>query len=154
MIATRLNLASRRFGAHGYVSQREAARSIGTALSLLFLGAALGCGSAPEINDVSIDPANFQLSGITNNVTFEVSCNVLHFGASISSVVASVEGQSIMITLAKTGGAPGDEQWSGADQETLFSAFSAGVYQVDVTATDTNGMTATNKGAASVTLTN
>jgi hypothetical protein len=124
-------------------------------LPVVLLTAALGCGgSNPDINSVSVTPSTIALSGITESVTFAVSCNVLHFGGSISSVTATVEGQSIDVTLSKSGGVIGDEQWSGTFQETLFNGFSAGVYQIDVTATDSNGVTVTDKAAATVTITN
>ncbi len=81
-----------------------------------------------------------------------VSCSVLHFDGNITSVTANVENQSVTVTLAKTGGVLGDEQWSGSVQLTLFSGFSAGTYQVDVTADDSNGTTVTSKAAATVTV--
>jgi len=110
-------------------------------------------GSSPAINSVSVNPSTVRISGLVDTDTFVVSCSVLHFGGDVSSVTASVENQNITVDLAKTGGLPGDEQWTGSVQLLLFRNISTGVYQVDITANDTNGTTVTDKGAATVTVT-
>ena len=121
---------------------------------LAMLVVAAGCGSStPVISDVSVNPSTVQLSGIVNTETFVVSCSVLHFGGSITSVSASVENQNVAVAMAKTGGVLGDEQWSGSVQLTLFTGFSAGTYQVDIQAIDSNGASVTQKAAATVTVT-
>lgn len=120
--------------------------------AVLFTLAACG-GSSPTIANAEVNPSTVAQSGFVTNATFVVSCDVLHFGGDIKTVRANVEGKNISVDLARSGGALGAEKWSGTAQVTLLTGFSAGVYQIDITASDSNGVTTTKKAATSVTIT-
>lgn len=109
------------------------------------------CGSAaPEITNAQVVPASFTINGWGAMPMFTVSCNVMHFGGSITSVVAKNAKLNITVNLSKQGGTLGDEQWSGSTQVSAVSGLADGTYQIDFTATDSNGTSQTQTNAAQV----
>jgi hypothetical protein len=119
---------------------------------VLSLGMLPACGG-PYIENTQVTPSTFQVSGIVNTANFTVTTDVLHFGEAVSSVSADVEGKNITLALVKQQDIPAGERWSQTTQLTLWNGVSAGVYEIDITATSSKGNTVTQTHAASVTVT-
>jgi hypothetical protein len=109
------------------------------------------CGG-PLIENTSVSPSTFQVSGIADTANFTVTTDILHIGDAIGNVTAKVEGKDISLSLVKQSDIPGGEQWGQTTALTLWNGVSAGTYLIDITATESSGSTVTKADAASVTV--
>jgi hypothetical protein len=120
---------------------------------LALLALATACGnSTPSIEDTTVAPSDWQLSGAAQ-ATFTIDTRVMHLGGAVAGVTAQVEGQRPVYTLQKKWDVAGGEAWTVSTQLALWSAVGNGTYFIDITATNDAGLAVTQRHAASVTIT-
>jgi len=123
--------------------------------ALMALVAVAGCShetvDTPAISNVTVEPDTWSSS--TEKVDLTLTADVVGFDNSIASVTGEMTGTSYTFTLAKGADISTGEHWEVT--KTLNGPFTAGNYEIVVTATDSEGDSITSDtGAATVTITN
>ena len=127
---------------------------LGSGLLLAFSALAVGCAPGPHIENVTVTPSSYAVSGFVNSAPFSLTADIVDFTDPVTSATASIEGTTLTYDLVKMQTIASGERWGISTTLLLWQGLSSGTYYIDVTAKDNGGKSVGQTRAATVVVSN